>query len=190
MAKKGRPTREPTEAERNQVVELVAKNSPIADIARLLKRSEPNLRKYFSPQLFSEKKARKSDKAPFRITKLLREKVSRYIGCKMPPEDVARVIGCTPEELEKFFPDEIATGHAVTRANVIDHLHDQMEDGTSGATNRLEALTAPAGPGPAAQAPGYVGKKVAANAAASAAASAGGIFAPPSGPKLAVDNTK
>lgn len=193
MAKKGRPTREPTAEERKQVVELVKEKTPVCDIAVVLGRSEPNLRKYFSAELFSEKKSKAVKKAPFRLTTVLREKVVRYIGCKMSPTDVARAIRCTLADLEKFFPEELATGYARYRAKVLDSLDEQMEDGTAGATNRLEALTAvpeePDGaPGARGQGTGYVGKKVAARSAAQGAVNAGGKFAPMAPPRLVVNN--
>jgi hypothetical protein len=75
----------------------------------------------------------------------------------------------------------------VYRAKVIDQLDKQMAVGMVGATNKLEALTqiTEAGDEPQSQSAGYVGKKMAAQAAASAAAQAGGKFAPRPAPKLA-----
>jgi hypothetical protein len=176
--------------EREKVKELVAKKAPVADIAKLLGRSIPNLRKYFSKEIFSEKKSKPGAALPFKITEVHRQKVIRYIGCKMKAVDVARALNISEGQLLEHFAEQVASGHALARAAVIDHLHDQMEDGVVGATNRLEALTASSEPGEsAAQSPGYVGKKVAANSAAAAAASAGGRFAPPAAPKLVVDNS-
>lgn len=184
MTKRGRPANEPSDEEREKVKELVRDKAPIADIAKLLGRSIPTLRKYFSRELFFEKKIKPPD--DLKVTALMRSKVIRYIGCKMAPEQVARALGITPEQLEAHFPDELVTGQAKCRANIIDHLHDQMEEGVVGATNRLETLTAlPDGVGAA---PGVGGKKAAAASAAKAAASAGGRFAPPTAPKLVVNN--
>src|ERR1043166_126448 len=69
MSKRGRPTREPTEAEREKVRELAKNGSPVSDIAKLPRRSVPNLRKYFSLELFAEKKT-KADAVddPFNVT--------------------------------------------------------------------------------------------------------------------------
>lgn len=197
MAKRGRPSREPTREEKKKVKELVGVGASVADIAKALNRSEPNLRKFFSKELISRKKREAGRQPPFRITKVIREKVSRYIGCKMSKLEVARVIGCSVDELEEFFPEEILTGHAKARAHVIDKLHDQMEEGVAGATNRLEAITAAPDPeadavkGPKAQGQGasYIGKKVTERAGAHAAAAAGGRFAPMAPPRVVVDNT-
>lgn len=190
MKKKGRPTRDPTDAEREKVVELVGLDAPLADIAIALKRSVPNVRKYFSAQLNLRKK--KAPVSDFKATALDREKVIRYIGCRMTVEDVARVIGVTPDELKEHFADEIVTGRAKYRAKVLDNLDSQMDDGTVGATNRLEALTVI--PDPSDKEPGAdrigpnLGKKAAGAASAAAAASGGGMFSPPSAPKLVVNN--
>lgn len=189
MAKRGRPTRPPSEAEREKVKELSAVGSPIADIAKLVKRSIPNLRKYFPRELDYGKK---KPQAGFEPTAVQREKVIRYIGCKMKPEDVARAIGCTVEQLRAGFADELATGAAKARASVIDHLHDQMAEGLVGATNRLEVLTAGSdSDGAATRAPAQVGKKIAARLAAEQAVTgATNPFAPRPPPKLIVNNAK
>lgn len=190
--KRGRPSKEPTEAEREKVKELVRVETPIADIAKLLNRSVPTIRKFFSRELFSEKKIKKSG-STFVPTAAHREKVARYIGCKEKIVDVARVIGCTEDELKEHFAEEIAVGRAKARAMVLDAYFDQMADGITGATNRLEALTAPVlddqGKGTGVPSPtpsGYVGKKFAAARAADAAVAAGGKFAPRGAPRLAV----
>jgi hypothetical protein len=186
LSKRGRPANEPSDEEREKVKELVAVKTPVADIAKLLGRSLPTLRKYFPRELFSAKKIKPAD--DLKVTALMRAKVVRYIGCKMAAEQVARVLDITLEQLEAHFPDELVTGQAKCRAKIIDHLHDQMEEGVVGATNRLETLTAlpEGGGGTAATGPG--GKKAAAASAAKAAATAGGRFAPPSPPKLVVNN--
>lgn len=187
MARRGRPPNEPTDKEREKVKELLAQGAPVADIAKLLKRSIPNLRKYFSKELFREKKSRAGADFPFKITDIHRQKVVRYIGCKMKPADVARALGCSEGQLKGHFQDEIATGHARARAAVIDALHDQMDDGVIGAIKHLEALTALPDEGGSIAA-GHIGKKAAEKADASAAVAAGGRFAPRPGPKLAVVN--
>jgi hypothetical protein len=185
MAKRGRPANEPTAEERKKVKELVADKAPLADIAKLMGRSIPTLRKYFSKELFSGKKIPAAD--DLKVTAHMRVKVERYIGCKMPPDQVAKVLGVTVEQLEAHFPEELATGQAKCRAKVIDALHDQMGEGVAAATKTLEAITAI--PDGAPVAPG-MGKKAAAEAAAAAAAGGGGRFAPPPGPKIVVNNDR
>jgi transposase-like protein len=195
MSKRGRPTKEPSADERAKVKELLEEGASVADVAKLVGRSVPNLRKHFRKELFSGKKIAGAKKAASRkISDAMRAKVEKYISCKMPPRHVAYTVGYkTDEEFEAFKADfavEIEVGKALFRAKVIDRLEEQMIAGVVGATNKLEALTQITDPEqPAAsQAPGYVGKKVAAKAAATAAAAAGGKFAPPTPPKLVVNN--
>lgn len=190
MANRGRPSRPPTDAERDKIKALVELNAPIADIAKAVERSVPNLKKYFAALLIFPKKNKPGSN--FNPTQAQREKVILYIGCKMSPADVARVIGCTEDELKIHFENEVSTGRAKYRAKVLDKLDVQMDAGTVGATNRLEALTVildPESKEPGADRIGpNVGKKAAGAAAASAAAKSGGTFAPPAPPRLVVDN--
>lgn len=191
MAKRGRPTKEPTPEDRAKVKELLAEGSPISDLAKMFGYSAPTFRKYFSSEIFTGKKIVENSLPARRITDEMREKVKRYIGCRMPPQQVALAVGYeTPEEFEAFkvdFQRELAVGAAVYRAKVLDRLDQQMTGGMVGATNKLEALTqiTERGDEPLSQSPGYVGKKEAANAAAHAAAAAGGKFAPRVPPRLA-----
>ncbi|MEI9995107.1 MAG: hypothetical protein WDM91_10965 [Rhizomicrobium sp.] len=194
MAERGRPPKEPTPGQRGKVQELLGAGAKIAKVAKLFDLSVPTFRKYFSAEILAVKKiaeAAKAGQSSFKPTKTHRDDVAFFIGCNMKPVDVARAIGCTEDELRQHFPDELATGKALARAEVLRNLRKQMvDDGLVGATNRLEALTqivdleAP----PASAAPGYVGKKVAARADAAAAVAAGGRFAPRPAPKLAAVN--
>jgi AcrR family transcriptional regulator len=193
MKKAGRPPRTPSEDERKKVKDLLAVNASIADMAKMLGYSKPTFRKYFSAEIFTAKKSAEEKTAPFKITELDREKVVRYIGCQMAIEQVAHAMDLTIEELEEHFAPEIQKGQAKYRAKVIDHLDDQMRQGVSGATNRLEAITVilSGDDKPAGNAAGHIiGKKAAATAAAAGAVLGGGRFAPMAAPKLAVDNTK
>lgn len=195
MANRGRPGRPPTAAEIEKVKMLVEVKAPICDIAKALDRSIPNLKKYFSEYLIFQKK--KKPLPQRKITEADRERVIRYVGCRMSSKDIARVFDMTVGEVEEYFPEELAGGRAKYRAKVIDNLHEQMEDGTVGATNRLEALSSIPDPkegetpGAASIRPGpNLGKKAAAAAAAGAAATGGGAFAPPPPPaiKMVVNN--
>lgn len=190
MAKRGRPSRNPSKEDKEKVVELLASDVPVGDIAKMLRCSLPTLRKYFRAELKSGKK--KPEKPlPFKVTKKHREKVALYIGCNMKPARVALAFDCTEDQLKEHFAKEIERGHAIARAKVLDKLAEQMDDGLVGATNRLEALTAAADPDAqgAQRQGGYVGKKAAANATAAAAAAGGNMFAPPKPPaRLATVN--
>ena len=188
MSKRGRPSVEPTDDEKQKVKELLSAKAPLADIASMVGHSIPWLRKYFARELKSGKKIEVAAKPEFKPRKGDHQKVERYIGCRMSPDQVARVIGCSVEDLQAHFAEQIATGEARTRANIIDALHDQMEEGISASTNRLEAMTAIPAEG-AAPTAGGVGKKAAAAADAKAAVQGGGRFAPRPAPKVVVDNT-
>lgn len=187
MAKRGRPTKMPTAKDRAKVTELLAEKSPISDVAKLFGYSVPTFRKYFQSEILSERKPQ-APAAPVRkVTDEMREKVKRYIGCKMPPRQIAYALGYeSDDDFEAFQQDfhrEIEIGAAVYRAKVLDQLNVQMAAGTIGATNKLEALTQFAEVGDGA---GPVGKKAAAKADAEAGVAAGGKFAPRAPPKLAV----
>jgi AraC-like DNA-binding protein len=59
MAKRGRPTKEPSAEDRAKVKELLAENSTIAEMARLFGYSAPTFRKYFSAEIFAAKRGGK-----------------------------------------------------------------------------------------------------------------------------------
>ena len=190
MTKRGRPTKQPTAQERAKVSELLANDAPLSDIAKLLGYSLPTLRKYFQSEIFSGKKIKQPEKPVRVVTSEQREKVKRYVGCKMPLRKIAFALGYEAEDdftaFQSDFAREIEIGDAVYRAKVLDQLDKQMVGGVAGATNKLEALTQIIEPGEASQAqtPGYVGKKGAAAVAASDVAANGGKFAPRTPPRL------
>jgi hypothetical protein len=193
MAKRGRPPFDPTADQRKKVQQLSVDGHSVADIARLMKISKPVLSREFSEELISGKKIRGAPKTPplkIKITTALKDRVRRLIGAKMPVEDVAVAIGCTKEQLEENFADEIKTGEIHLRAKAIDDLVKQSATGKVAATNQLLAITAPStetANQPAV--PGTAGKKAAATANAQRIAASGGKFAPPAPPKLVVDNS-
>lgn len=196
MTKRGRPTKQPTADERAKVSELLANDAPLSDIAKLLGYSLPTLRKYFQPEIFSGKKIKQPDKPARVVTSEQRDKVKRYVGCKMPLRKIAFALGYeAKDDFDAFrsdFAREIEIGDAVYRAKVLDQLDKQMDGGVAGATNKLEALTQIIEPGEPSQAasPGYVGKKTAAKADAAAALAEDDIFAPRGSPRLVVNNGK
>jgi len=196
MPKTGRPAKSPTKADRKKVRELLAEKAPISDLAKLFGYSVPTFRKHFQAEILSERKSREPQAPVRKVTDEMREKVKRYVGCKMPLRQVAYALGyVTDDEFCAFKEDfgrEIEIGGAVYRAKVLDQLDVQMRAGTVGATNKLEALTqiVDGGDAPQAQAPGYVGKKIAAEADAHAAVSGGGKFAPRAAPRLATADGK
>jgi hypothetical protein len=194
MGKRGRPAFEPTADQRKKVQQLSVDGHSVVDIARLVKISKPVLTRVFAEELISGKKIRTAPKTPplkFKITKAMRARVSRLIGAKMTVEEVAVVFGCTKEQLEENFADEIRTGEIHLRARAIDDLVHQSGLGKTAATNQLMAITAPVNemanqPAPA----GTAGKKAALTANAQRVAASGGRFAPPAAPTLVVNNDK
>lgn len=193
MAKRGRPSFQPTAKDRKKVKELLGEGTPLSDVAKLFGISVPTVRKCFQAEILSERKSAPAKTPARKVTDAMREKVKRYVGCKMPLQDVAYALGYeTDAEFEAFQADfvrEIRIGAAQYRAKVIDRLDEQMTAGTMGATNRLETITQPIGdtePGDRAAQP--QGKKAAAKAGAEATVSGGGKFAPRAAPRLAAVN--
>jgi hypothetical protein len=167
MAKRGRPTKEPTPDDRAKVADLLAKKVPVTDIAAIFQMSAPTLRKYFRAEFFTGKKIPAKSTPTREITEALRNKVILYLGYDMSPQDVALAIGYRGEgEFENFESDyalELQIAKAVTRGQTIERLVKQSDGGLIGATNKLEALSRPTGAKAGAKAPTeHIGKKDAA----------------------------
>lgn len=131
--------------------------------------------------------ASKGGRPAFKATPALRQKVEQLISCGMTQDDVARAIGCSTPTLTKHFEEELTTGAAKKRAEVISMLYRNAKKGNVSAQKALEAMTrsvvAPeAGVGAGAD----LGKKQQQQAAAERVT---GVFAPPEPPKLVVNNT-
>ncbi|MHC2251022.1 hypothetical protein ACVILK_000714 [Bradyrhizobium embrapense] len=140
----------------------------------------------------------------FKPTKAQRTKVEEWIACGMSQDECARVLGISTPTLAKSFPDEIATGVAKKRAEVVGLLFKQAKKGNATCIKKLEEMTRVSaaaqaiadlgragGEVPAAPpAPEKVGKKAERKAAAERVA-ASGAFQPPEPPKigLVIDNT-
>ncbi|PRD42167.1 hypothetical protein C5748_17020 [Phyllobacterium phragmitis] len=102
---------------------------------------------------------------------------------------IARSLRIDPDTLRKHFPDELADGHAQRRKEVIGLLFRSARDGNVAALKKLEEMGRAAGGAASVKqretrAP-KLGKKEEQKAAAKAV---GGKFAPPTPPKLVVDN--
>lgn len=194
MGKRGRPSKEPSEEDRLKAAELLGKKVPIEDLAKMFGMTKPTFRKYFLSEILTGKKTVDKRK-PFReVTDAFRNKVKRYLGLGMEPEDIALVLGYTGDgDYEHFRADyafELRIGRAETRAAMLDRLDDQSKGGLVGATTKLEALSRPMPTkdgSAAAPESEYVGKKAAAQADAAAVVAGGGKFAPRSAPRLVVN---
>ena len=81
----------------------------------------------------------------------MRRKVSELVACGIDQDDIARAIGCSAPTLTVHFAEELATGRAVRRAEVISLLFRQARRGNVTAQKTLEHLTGIAPPGVTAQ---------------------------------------
>lgn len=70
-----------------------------------------------------------------------RQKVEVLIAGRMSHDDIARVLGITPPTLRKHFKDELATGLAKKRAEVLVALHTSALAGNASAQKSMLALT-------------------------------------------------
>jgi AcrR family transcriptional regulator len=73
-----------------------------------------------------------------------RQKVEILIAARMAHEDIARVLGITPPTLRKHFREEILTGLAKKRAEVLVAMHTSALAGNTSAQKSMLALTGPA----------------------------------------------
>ncbi|HEV2099438.1 MAG TPA: hypothetical protein VGR45_11005 [Stellaceae bacterium] len=132
---------------------------------------------------------KKPGRPSFKATPSRRRTVEEMVACGESHDTIARAVGCSDETLRTHFADELATGHAKRRSEVIGLLYKTARGGNVSAQRKLAEMT---GRGPALSEPlkqPPPGKKDEARAAATAAAS-NGRYATPPAPKLAVDNTR
>lgn len=139
--------------------------------------------------------AKKSGRPEFTVTAPLRQKVAECAAVGMSQDDIARAIGCSTPTLVKHFEEELTTGAAVKRAEVVGLLFKAARKGNVAAQKALDAKSQAAaaaqtlrdreggGAPPAKEA--KLGKK---EEQKRAAGQVQGKFAPPEGPKLVVNN--
>ncbi|MBB3410671.1 hypothetical protein FHT87_004603 [Rhizobium sp. BK316] len=118
-----------------------------------------------------------------------RQMVEQMKFCGESDNTIARALGIDPDTLRKHFLEELADGHAQRRKEVIGLLFGAARSGNVAAIKKLEEMGRVAGAQEAvkqreAKAP-KLGKKEEQKLAAKAVA---GKFAPPTPPKLVVDN--
>lgn len=128
----------------------------------------------------------------FKPTSALRRKVEELLTGGMSKDECARAIGCSTPTLEKHFEEELANGIAKKRAEVIGLLFKSARKGNVTAQKKLEEMSRVSGAAEAVtgrepKAP-RLGKKEERQVAAEAVASGTSKFAPPTPPKLVVDN--
>lgn len=102
---------------------------------------------------------------------------------------IARALGIDPDTLRKHFSEELADGHAQRRKEVIGLLFKSARDGNVSAQKKLEEMgrvgVASVSVKAREKKEPKIGKKEEQKAAAAAVS---GKFAPPSPPKLVIDN--
>ena len=199
MGKRGRPSKAPSAEDRAKVAEMLAKEVPIADLAKMFGMTPPTFRKYFHSEFLSRKKIAVDKKPTRTVTTEDRARVSLYLGYGMPPEKVALVVDYIgPDAFEDFKSDfavELAVADAKTRAMTIDTLVQQSKAGSAAATNKLEMLSRPPVTDDASgrvkpATSNYVSKKEQAKADAAVAIASGGMFAPRAAPRLVASGGK
>jgi hypothetical protein len=107
----------------------------------------------------------KRGRPEFKATRAMRREVEQMVAVGMSEDDVARAIGCATPTLAKHFAEELATGRAKKRAEVIKLLFKTARKGNVSAQKKLEAMTG-AGAGAAAAPQAKLGKKEEAELAA------------------------
>lgn len=78
---------------------------------------------------------------PFAPTTAQRRQVGELLACSMSKKDIARVLGIHEETLEKHFGEELATGAAKRRAEVIGLLFKNARAGNVSAQKKLEEMS-------------------------------------------------
>ncbi|HUC70398.1 MAG TPA: hypothetical protein VMS01_04320 [Stellaceae bacterium] len=103
---------------------------------------------------------------PFKPTAKLRRAVEEMRACGEAQETIARAIGCSDETLRKHFANELATGHAVRRREVIGLLFQSARGGNVSAQRKLDDMTRPGAARPEGERAPPLGKKEEAQEAA------------------------
>lgn len=106
----------------------------------------------------------------FKPTSANKRQVAIAAGAGMPHEDIAAALGITAPTLRKHFKQELKSGAAMKRIQVLTALHTSAIGGSASAA-RAYLANVPADSAVGKQVPaGIEGKKAAANAAAETAA--------------------
>lgn len=78
---------------------------------------------------------------PFKPTTAQRKQVTELVACGMKQDDMARVIGISTPTLVLHFEEELKTGVAKKRAEVIGFLFKTAKKGNVSAQKKLEEMT-------------------------------------------------
>lgn len=129
--------------------------------------------------------ARDRGRPAFQPTDKQRMAVEQMVFAGEQQQVIARALGITLPTLRKHFAEELETGHAQRRLEVIGLLFDAGRGGNVAALKALEVLGRAAEPAAKPKAAEVPGKK---ETAARAAQRVGKKFQPASAPRLVVDN--
>ena len=136
-----------------------------------------------------EQAPRKRGRPAFRPTIEQRQTVEEMKFCGESENTIARALNIDPDTLRKHFAAELADGHAQRRKEVIGMLFTSARSGNVSAQKKLEEMGRVAAAEEAVKgrekAAPKLGKKEERKAAANAVE---GLYEPPQGPKLVVDN--
>jgi hypothetical protein len=84
---------------------------------------------------------RKRGRPAFKPTQLHRRKVEQYTACGMSHDGIAKALGISDETLRKHFAEELSSGKAKRRAEVVDILFAAARKGNVAAAKTLEQMT-------------------------------------------------
>lgn len=77
----------------------------------------------------------------FKPTPAMKRSVERMVACGDSQETIARALGIDDETLRKHFGEELKTGYAKRRRQVVDLLFEGAEKGNASLIKRVEEMT-------------------------------------------------
>jgi hypothetical protein len=84
---------------------------------------------------------KKAGRPPFQPTRKQRQRVEELISCGMTLGNISKRIGISEKTLRLHFPDELAHGRALRRAEVIELLYATARTGDAAALCKLADMT-------------------------------------------------
>lgn len=195
----GRPAFEPTDEQRQSVEQWIQVPVSIEEMARRVGCTSKTFRKAFAAELGKNSvETERAPKAPpFQATDDQKRAVLIMAAAHGPEEEIACALGITVDLLQQHFVRELRDGPSIGYREGVESLFNQMKAGNTAATKawlilnmqgdrmaRTKVIPAPEQPA----ANGLKGKKQQADEAARGVVAGGGLFAPPTAPKLVVNN--
>src|SRR5688572_21509988 len=95
----------------------------------------------------------------FQVTAALQRQVEELVSCGMTEADIAGAIGCSRPSLRTHFRDQLKTGRAKRRAEVVRLLFASARKGNVSAQKKLVDITGIAATARPAPKPNRLGKK-------------------------------